>query len=87
MLGTLFKDERCQSLVCFSVLEKMHLDRLIEERNLAVFQTLLQPHHLATTADGAFMLLYFSKREKYPFFFEENKIFFFRSEKKYFTKN
>jgi len=56
MLGTLFKDERCQSLVCFSVLEKMHLDRLIEERNLAVFQTLLQPHHLATTADGTTLL-------------------------------
>merc|ERR1712002_1073375 len=33
MLATLYKDERCQQLSCFNILEKMYLDRLIRERN------------------------------------------------------
>lgn len=52
MLGTLYKDERCQQLPCYSILQKMHLDRIIREPDLTEFRAMLQPHHLATTADG-----------------------------------
>uniref|UniRef100_A0A2P2HXT4 COP9 signalosome complex subunit 4 n=2 Tax=Hirondellea gigas TaxID=1518452 RepID=A0A2P2HXT4_9CRUS len=52
MLGTLYKDERCQQLPCYNILQKMHLDRIIRAPDLIEFQAMLQPHHLATTADG-----------------------------------
>ena len=52
MLGTLFKDERCQKLPCYHILEKMHLDRIIRHNELTEFQNMLQPHQQATTSDG-----------------------------------
>lgn len=52
MLGTLFKDERCQQLPCYHILEKMHLDRIIRHNELTEFQNMLQPHQQATTSDG-----------------------------------
>ncbi|KAF2347613.1 Proteasome component (PCI) domain [Trinorchestia longiramus] len=52
MLGTLYKDERCQQLPCYNILQKMHLDRIIRAPDLTEFQAMLLPHHLATTADG-----------------------------------
>jgi len=56
MLGTLYKDERCARLCCFNVLEKMHLERIIEKTDLQVFQTLLLPHHRSATVDGSSLL-------------------------------
>ena len=52
MLGTLFKDERCQNLPAFNILEKMYLERIIRKTELIDFENLLQPHQKAVTADG-----------------------------------
>lgn len=55
MLATLFKDERCQSLPEFSILEKMYLDRIIRPKEIAQLDAMLQPHQKATTVDGIYM--------------------------------
>ncbi|MCL4117963.1 UNVERIFIED_CONTAM: hypothetical protein GTU68_056480 [Idotea baltica] len=55
-LGTLFKDERCQTLPCYNILEKMHLDRIIKHNELTEFASMLQPHQRATIADGSTIL-------------------------------
>ncbi|KAJ8680667.1 hypothetical protein QAD02_016454 [Eretmocerus hayati] len=52
MLATLFKDERCQQLPAYSILEKMYLDRIIRRSELEEFEALLQPHQKACTSDG-----------------------------------
>lgn len=52
MLATLFKDERCQQLPAYSILEKMYLDRIIRRTELQGFEALLQPHQKACTIDG-----------------------------------
>lgn len=52
MLATLFKDERCQQLQAYSILEKMYLDRIIRRKELIQLDTLLQPHQKAKTSDG-----------------------------------
>lgn len=52
MLATLYKDERCQQLPAFNIVEKMYLDRLIKRSELQEFESLLQPHQKALTADG-----------------------------------
>ncbi|KAK0179599.1 hypothetical protein PV327_005337 [Microctonus hyperodae] len=52
MLATLFKDERCQQLPAYSILEKMYLDRIIRRSELQDFEALLQPHQKACTIDG-----------------------------------
>ena len=56
MLATLFKDERCSQLSSQSILEKMYLDRSIRKPELQELESLLQPHHKATTADGSTLL-------------------------------
>lgn len=56
MLATLFKDERCQTLPAYSILEKMYLDRIIRRSELKEFEALLQPHQKATTLDGSTIL-------------------------------
>lgn len=56
MLATLFKDERCQQLPAYSILEKMYLDRIIRRSELEEFEALLQPHQKATTLDGSTIL-------------------------------
>ena len=56
MLATLYKDERCQQLPAFNILEKMYLDRLIKRSELEEFGSLLQPHQKARTADGSRIL-------------------------------
>lgn len=56
MLATLFKDERCQQLPAYSILEKMYLDRIIRRTELQEFELLLQDHQKATTADGSTIL-------------------------------
>ena len=42
MLATLYKDERCQQLSCFNILEKMYRDRFIKRNELTEFETLPQ---------------------------------------------
>lgn len=56
MLATLFKDERCQQLPAYNILEKMYLDRIIRSSDLQEFAALLQPHQKATTSDGSTIL-------------------------------
>ena len=55
-LATLYKDERCQQLPAFSLLEKMYLDRIIRPSEMEEFSALLTAHHKATTADGSSIL-------------------------------
>ena len=52
MLTILFKDERCQQLPAYSILEKMYLDRIIRRSELQDFEALLQQHQKASTSDG-----------------------------------
>ncbi|XP_065158268.1 COP9 signalosome complex subunit 4 [Atheta coriaria] len=56
MLAILFKDERCQSLPAFAILEKMYLDRIIRRSELQEFEALLQPHQKASMLDGSTIL-------------------------------
>lgn len=56
MLATLFKDERCQQLPAYSILEKMYLDRIIRKTELQEFEALLQPHQKASMIDGSTIL-------------------------------
>lgn len=56
MLATLFKDERCQHLPAYSILEKMYLERIIRRSELQEFEALLQPHQKATIVDGTTIL-------------------------------
>uniref|UniRef100_A0A224YVQ7 COP9 signalosome complex subunit 4 n=1 Tax=Rhipicephalus zambeziensis TaxID=60191 RepID=A0A224YVQ7_9ACAR len=56
MLATLFKDERCQQLPAYNILEKMYLDRIIRRSELEDFSALLQSHQKATIADGSTIL-------------------------------
>lgn len=56
MLATLFKDERCQQLPAFGILEKMYLERIIRRSELRDFELLLQPHQKARTIDGSTIL-------------------------------
>ncbi|KOS16653.1 COP9 signalosome complex subunit 4 [Escovopsis weberi] len=55
-LARLYKDDRCAQLPDFAILEKMFLDRLLSPREVAQFAERLQPHQLATTADGSTVL-------------------------------
>lgn len=56
MLATLFKDERCQHLPAYSILEKMYLDRIIGRSELQEFEAMLQDHQKASTIDGSSIL-------------------------------
>ncbi|XP_060553370.1 COP9 signalosome complex subunit 4-like [Ruditapes philippinarum] len=56
MLATLFKDERCQKLPAYNILEKMYLDRIIRSSELVEFSALLQQQQKALTADGSTIL-------------------------------
>ncbi|XP_045476204.1 COP9 signalosome complex subunit 4 [Harmonia axyridis] len=56
MLAILFKDERCQQLPAFAILEKMYLERIIHKSELIELGALLQAHQKATTIDGSTIL-------------------------------
>jgi COP9 signalosome complex subunit 4 len=56
LLATLFKDERCQKLPGYSILEKMYLDRIIRSHQVKEFESILLPHQKATTADGSTLI-------------------------------
>ncbi|WQF77712.1 Putative proteasome component (PCI) domain, winged helix-like DNA-binding domain superfamily [Colletotrichum destructivum] len=55
-LGRLYKDERSAGLDEFGMLEKMFFDRLLAPEEVDKFAQGLQPHQLATTADGSTVL-------------------------------
>ncbi|KAF9880006.1 PCI domain-containing protein [Colletotrichum karsti] len=55
-LGKLYKDERSAGLDEFGMLEKMFFDRLLAPGEVEKFAQGLQPHQLATTADGSTVL-------------------------------
>lgn len=55
-LARLYKDDRATSVDVYSILEKMHLDRLLTPEEVAAFSQKLQPHQLAKTADGSTVL-------------------------------
>ncbi|KAG7139354.1 COP9 signalosome complex subunit 4 like protein [Verticillium longisporum] len=55
-LGRLYKDERAAALDEFGILEKIHFDRLLSREEVDKFAQGLQPHQLATTADGSTVL-------------------------------
>lgn len=46
MLAVLYKDERCQNLSTFSILENMFLERIIRQQEVELFSKQLMPHHL-----------------------------------------
>ena len=52
LLATLFKDERCQKLPAYNILEKMYLERIIRSNQVKQFESILLPHQKATTPDG-----------------------------------
>ncbi|CAH0392296.1 unnamed protein product [Bemisia tabaci] len=56
MLATLFKDERCQQMLAYQILEKMYLERIIRRSELQGFESLLMPHQKAMTSDGSSIL-------------------------------
>ncbi|XP_032227415.2 COP9 signalosome complex subunit 4-like [Nematostella vectensis] len=56
MLANLYKDERCQHLPAYGILEKMYLDRIIRGPELQEFSTMLMDHQKAKTADGSTIL-------------------------------
>lgn len=56
MLAILYKDERCQGLPDFGILEKMYLDRLIKRSELKDFESRLYTHQKALTSDGSTIL-------------------------------
>ncbi|EFQ26502.1 PCI domain-containing protein [Colletotrichum graminicola] len=55
-LGRLYKDERSAGLDEYGMLEKMFFDRLLAPAEVEKFAQGLQPHQLATTADGSTVL-------------------------------
>lgn len=55
-LGRLYKDERSAGLEEFGILEKIYFDRLLAQEEVDKFAQGLQPHQLATTADGSTVL-------------------------------
>ncbi|KJE89077.1 cop9 complex subunit [Capsaspora owczarzaki ATCC 30864] len=56
MLATLYKDERCQKLPVYDILQKMYMDWIIKRHQVQAFAETLQPHHLAKLADGTSIL-------------------------------
>ena len=56
LLGTLYKDERTQSLPNYSVLEKMYMERLLRPAEIEAFASTLATHQKATLDDGSTVL-------------------------------
>lgn len=55
-LGRLYKDDRAPGLAEFGILENIYFDRLLAQDEVDRFAQGLQPHQLATTADGSTVL-------------------------------
>jgi COP9 signalosome complex subunit 4 len=55
-LAKLYKDDRANQVDEFSILEKIFLNRLLSQEEVAAFASTLLPHQLAKTADGSTVL-------------------------------
>jgi len=55
-LGTLYKDERAPRLPNYRVLEKMFMDRLLQQDEVGAFAATLAEHQRATLDDGSTVL-------------------------------
>lgn len=55
MLGTLIKDDRCQSFPEFSILEKMHMGRLIRSNEITMLDNMLYEHQKKKIDDGNYL--------------------------------
>ena len=55
-LAKLYKDDRANQVDEFGILEKIFLNRLLSQEEVAAFASTLQPHQLAKTADGSTVL-------------------------------
>lgn len=55
MMGTLIKDERCQSFPEFSILEKMHLGRLLRPNEITILDNMLYEHQKKKADDGNYL--------------------------------
>ncbi|GAQ90122.1 hypothetical protein KFL_006030050 [Klebsormidium nitens] len=56
MLATLYKDERCAALPVYPILQKVYLERILRQAEVAAFAQDLKPHQQALTADGSTVL-------------------------------
>eukprot|EP00242_Pyramimonas_sp_CCMP2087_P014326 CAMPEP_0198221966 /NCGR_PEP_ID=MMETSP1445-20131203/86061_1 /TAXON_ID=36898 /ORGANISM="Pyramimonas sp., Strain CCMP2087" /LENGTH=403 /DNA_ID=CAMNT_0043900301 /DNA_START=83 /DNA_END=1294 /DNA_ORIENTATION=+ len=56
VLATLYKDERCATIPTFPILEKVYLERILSKAQVEAFAETLQPHQMATLADGSTVL-------------------------------
>jgi len=56
MLATLYKDERCQALPGYMILQKVFLERILKPEEVKEFSEQLMPHHKKNTADGTNIL-------------------------------
>jgi COP9 signalosome complex subunit 4 len=55
-LAKLYKDDRANQVDEFGILEKIFLNRLLTQEEVAAFASTLQPHQLAKTADNSTVL-------------------------------
>jgi COP9 signalosome complex subunit 4 len=55
-LAKLYKDDRATQVDEYGILEKIFLNRLLSQAEVAAFASTLQPHQLAKTADGSTVL-------------------------------
>lgn len=55
-LARLYKDERATQVEEYSILEKIFLDRLLNQDEIKAFSQKLRPHQMAKTADGSTVL-------------------------------
>ncbi|KAJ1933481.1 hypothetical protein EC988_009108 [Linderina pennispora] len=63
MLARLYRDKLASELPTFTVLESMHLKRLIKPKDLEHFEQGLQPHQKAVLGDGKTTILSRAVRE------------------------
>ncbi|KAI9005993.1 hypothetical protein BC832DRAFT_461576 [Gaertneriomyces semiglobifer] len=56
MLATLYKDERVHDLPVYGILQKMYMDRVLRKSEVKEFAATLEPHQVASLADGTTVL-------------------------------
>ncbi|KAL4154150.1 hypothetical protein QTP88_001983 [Uroleucon formosanum] len=56
MLTTLYNDERCQTLINFSILKKLYLCRMIKPDEVDQIETMLLPYQKAKTKNNTYLL-------------------------------
>ncbi|KAI7688443.1 COP9 signalosome complex subunit 4 [Sarcoptes scabiei] len=56
MLATLYKDERCQYLPSYKILEKMYLEKIIKNFDMDLFASFIKPHQKTIFSDDISVL-------------------------------